>query len=122
MRVVKTFSANCDIGLNWLKTCFLPPSRLGLYLMPPWTILAEILGDNSSSVGLPWGQISLDCVEAHGSSDQKHAKNLEKDKDSRIITKDCPSRSKVVNTVAPDIGYSAAITAALKLSATRQAH
>ena len=29
-------------------------------------------------------------------------------KDTRYITQDCPSRSKVVNTVAPEIRYSAA--------------
>ena len=34
------------------------------------------------------------------------------------MTKACPSGTKVVNTVAPEIGYSAAI----KLRATRQAH
>ena len=72
---IEMFEANCDMGLNWLKTCFLPPSCLGLSLMPLWTILAEILGYNSSSVGLPWGQILLDCIEARGSSDQKCAKN-----------------------------------------------
>ena len=36
-------------------------------------------------------------------------------KDTRYITQDCPSRSKVVNTVAPGIWYSAAV----KLVATQ---
>ena len=42
----KPIQANITIGLKR----FLPPLRLGLYLMPLWTILADILGDNSSSV------------------------------------------------------------------------
>ena len=70
----KPIQANITIGLKR----FLPPLRLGLYLMPLWTILAETSGDNSSYVGLPWGQILLDCVEACGSSGQKRAKNPEK--------------------------------------------
>ena len=70
----RPIQADITIGLNH----FLPPSRFGLYLMPQRTVLAEILGVNSSRVGLPWGQILSDSVEAHGSSGRKHAKNPEK--------------------------------------------
>ena len=53
-------------------------TRRGFYLGPPWTILAEILGDNSPIVGLPCDQISLGCVEACRSSGQKRLENRPK--------------------------------------------
>ena len=46
--------------------------------MPLWTVLAEILGVNSSRVGLPWSQILSDSVEARGSNGRKRAKDPEK--------------------------------------------
>ena len=49
--------------------------RCGFYLGPPWTILAEILGDNSPIVGLSCVQISLGCDEARGSSGRKRPEN-----------------------------------------------
>ena len=49
--------------------------RRGSYLGPPWTVLAEILGDNRPIVGLSWVQISLGCVEARRSSVRKRPKN-----------------------------------------------
>ena len=49
--------------------------RRGSYLGPPWTVLAEILGDNSQIVGLSCVQISLGCVEARGSNGRKRPKN-----------------------------------------------
>ena len=49
--------------------------RRGSYLGPPWTVLAEILGDNSPIVGLSCVWISLGCDEARGSSVQKRPKN-----------------------------------------------
>ena len=52
--------------------------RCGFYLGPPWTVLAEILGDNSPIVGLSCVQISLGCDEAGGSSGWKRPKNRPK--------------------------------------------
>ena len=49
--------------------------RRSFYLGPLWTILAEILGDNSPIVGLSCVQISLGCDEARGSSGRKRPKN-----------------------------------------------
>ena len=49
--------------------------RGGSYLWPPWTILAENLGDNSPIVGLSGVQISLGCVEARRSSGRKLPEN-----------------------------------------------
>ena len=49
--------------------------RRGSYLWPPWTVLAEILGDNSPIVGLSCVQISLGCDEARGSSGRKRPEN-----------------------------------------------
>ena len=50
-------------------------TRRGFYLGHPWTVLAEILGDNSPIVGLSCVQISLGCDEARGSSGQKRPEN-----------------------------------------------
>ena len=49
--------------------------RRGSYLGPLWTVLAEILGDNSPIVGLSCVQISLGCDEARGSSGRKRPEN-----------------------------------------------
>ena len=57
------------------KKCFRLATRRGLYLGPPRTVLAEILGDNSPIVGLSCVQISLGCEEAHGSSGPKRPEN-----------------------------------------------
>ena len=46
--------------------------------MPLLTILAEILGHNSSILGLPWVQISFDYIKLHGRNGQKRAKNAKK--------------------------------------------
>ena len=53
------------------KKCVQLATRRGFYLGPPWTILAEILGDNSPIVGLPCVRISLGCVKVCGSSGRK---------------------------------------------------
>ena len=50
-------------------------TRRGFYLGPPWTVLAEILGDNRPIVGLSCVRISLGCDEAGGSSGRKRPKN-----------------------------------------------
>ena len=56
----------------------LPPLRLGLYLRPMSTVLAEILGDDSLISGLSCVRISLDYMKLCGRYGQKRAKNGEK--------------------------------------------
>ena len=56
------------------KKCIRLATRHGFYLRPRWTVLAEILGDNSPIVGLPCAWISLGCIKAHRSSGQKRPK------------------------------------------------
>ena len=60
---------------KWRKKRVRLVIRCGFYLGPPWTVLAEILGDNSPIVGLSCVQISLGCIKASGSSGQKRLKN-----------------------------------------------
>ena len=52
--------------------------RRGSYLRPPWTVLAEILGDDSSILGLFCVRISLDCMKICMRYRQKRAKNGQK--------------------------------------------
>ena len=52
--------------------------RYGFYLRPLWTVLAEILGDNSSMLGLSCVRISLDYMKLRGRYGQKCAKNAKK--------------------------------------------
>ena len=56
----------------------LPPSRHGLYLCPPWIILADILWVDSLILGVPCVRISLDYMKKRGRYRQKCAKNGEK--------------------------------------------
>ena len=56
----------------------LPPLRLGLYLVPMSTVLAEILGDDSSISGLSCVRISFDYMKSCGRYGQIRAKNGEK--------------------------------------------
>ena len=60
------------------QNVLLPPSRRSLYLYPPLTILAEIVGDDSSILGLFCVQISLDYMKLCGRYGQKRAKNAKK--------------------------------------------
>ena len=60
---------------KWRKKRVWLVIRRGSYLRPPWTVLAEILGDNSPIVGLSCVWISLGCDEAGGSSGWKRPKN-----------------------------------------------